>query len=57
MTLVFNARVQMPPEELQSTFGEHLKAQCGDDIELRINAIQSLSPGRPQPVHRYATVV
>jgi Ni2+-binding GTPase involved in maturation of urease and hydrogenase len=57
MTLIFNARVQMPPEELHSTFGEHLKAQCGDDIELRINAIQSLSPGRPLPVHRYATVV
>jgi len=56
-TMVFNARVQMFPEELQFTVGEHLKAQCGDKIQLQIGAIQSLSPGRPQPVHRYATVV
>ena len=26
-------------------------------IHLQITAIQSLSPGRPQPLHRYATVV
>jgi Ni2+-binding GTPase involved in maturation of urease and hydrogenase len=57
MTLVFNARVQMPPEELRAAIEEHLKAVCGEIIQLQITAIQSLSPGRPQPLHRYATIV
>jgi Ni2+-binding GTPase involved in maturation of urease and hydrogenase len=57
MTLVFNARVQMPPEELHAVIEEHLKAVCGETIQLQITAIQSLSPGRPQPLHRYATIV
>ena len=57
MTLVFNARVQMPPEELHSAIEEHLKAVCGEKIQLHITAIQSLIPGRPQPLYRYATVV
>ena len=57
VTLVFNARVQMPPEELQAAIEENLKAVCGETIQVRMAAIQSLSPGRPQPLHRYATVV
>jgi G3E family GTPase len=57
MTLVFNARVQMSPEELHATIEEHLKAICGETIQLQINAIRSLRPGRPQPLHRYVTVV
>lgn len=57
ITLVFNARVQLPPAELHAAIEEHLKAFCGEAIQLQITAIQSFSPGRPQPVHRYATVV
>jgi G3E family GTPase len=57
ITLVFNARVQISPGELHAAIKEHLKALCGETIQLQITAIQSLSPGRPQPVHRYATVV
>ena len=57
LTLVFNARAQISPEELHAVIVEHLKALCGETIELQITAIQSLSPGRPQPVHRYAAVV
>jgi hypothetical protein len=57
ITLVFNARVQLSPAELRAAIEEHLKAFCGEAIQLQITAIQSLSPGRPQPVHRYATVV
>lgn len=57
ITLVFNARVQMSPSELHAAIEEHLKAACGETIRLQIKAIQSLSPGRPQPVHRYTTVV
>ena len=57
MTLVFNARVQMPPEDIQAAIEEHLKSECGETIQLQITAIQSLSPGRPQPLHRYATIV
>jgi G3E family GTPase len=57
MTLVFNARVQLSPAELRAAVEKHLKAGCGETIQLQITAIQSLSPGRPQPVHRYAAVV
>jgi len=57
LTLVFNARVQMSPEDLQAAIEEHLKSECGETIQFQNNAIQSLSPGRPQPLHRYATVV
>jgi G3E family GTPase len=57
ITMVFNARVQISPAELRAAVEEHLKALCGETIQLQITAIQSLSPGRPQPVHRYTTVV
>jgi G3E family GTPase len=55
--LVLNARVQIGPEELLSMVEERLRAACGDAIKLHVTAIQSLSPGRPQPLHRYATAV
>lgn len=55
--LVLNARVQIGPEELLSMIEEHLRAGCGDKMGLYITAVQSLSPGRPQPLHRYATAV
>ena len=57
ITLVFNARVQVSPAELQAAIEEHLRVLCGEAIQLQFTAIQSLSPGRPQPVHRYATVI
>jgi hypothetical protein len=57
VTLVINARVQMSPEELRTAIEEHLKAACGETVQFQIAALQSLSPGRPQPLHRYATVV
>ncbi len=57
VTLTFNARVQISPAELHAAIEEHLKAVCGETIQLQITAIQSLSPGRPQPLHRYARVV
>jgi Ni2+-binding GTPase involved in maturation of urease and hydrogenase len=57
ITLVINARVQIAPSELRAAIEEQLKAKCGQAIQLRITAMQSLSPGRPQPVHRYASVV
>ena len=57
VTLVFNARVQLSPAELRAAIEESLKALCGEALQLQVVAIQSLSPGRPQPVHRYAAVV
>jgi G3E family GTPase len=57
MTLILNARVQISPEELLTAVKSHLAAECGGRIEFQITSIQSLSPGRPQPLHRYAKVV
>jgi hypothetical protein len=56
-TLVFNARVQMSPQELQAAIEQHLKSECGEALRLRITAMQSLSPGRLVPLHRYATAL
>ncbi|MHB9134688.1 MAG: MIP family channel protein [Armatimonadota bacterium] len=55
--LVLNARVEMTPEELQEIVERILPRTAGKDMSLEITTIRSLSPGRPQPVHRYAEVV
>ena len=55
--LVLNARVEMPPEELESLVRRHLLAAAGGGVAAEIVHLQSLRPGRPRPTHRYRTVV
>ena len=57
--LVLNARVEMPPEELESLVRRHLSAASAVEggIAAEIVHLQSLRPGRPRPTHRYRTVV
>ncbi len=57
MTLILNARVQISLEVLLTTVKKQRGAVCRETIESQITFIQSLSPGRPQPLHRYARVV
>lgn len=57
LSLVLNARVQMPPEELHHAIQRHIEAACGGRFGLEISQIQSFSPARPQPLHRYAKPV
>jgi hypothetical protein len=57
VSLVLNARVEMAPETLQTLVEEVLKAAGGDRLTVQVDTIRSLSPGRPTPTHRYASVV
>jgi len=57
VSLVINARVEMSPGTLQGIVEEVLLAEGGGILDLEIETMQSLSPGRPVPTHRYASVV
>jgi len=52
--LVFNARVEMSPENLEKDFRDILATTCGNRLQTRSLAWRCLRPGRPQPTHRYA---
>jgi G3E family GTPase len=51
--LIMNARVEMAPELLQQIFMEALERATQGMIEIRVNRIRSISPGYPNPAHRY----
>jgi len=55
--LVLNARVEMPPEELEALVRGHLSAAAAGGVAAEIVHLQSLRPGRPRPTHRYRRVV
>jgi Ni2+-binding GTPase involved in maturation of urease and hydrogenase len=56
-SLTLNARVQMTPEALDACVREVLAATCAETVQADIVAWRCLSPGRPQPTHRYDHVV
>jgi G3E family GTPase len=56
--LIVNARVQMPPAELEQLVRALLSeaaARAGATVTVR--NLQCFSPGRPNPTHRYSSVV
>jgi Ni2+-binding GTPase involved in maturation of urease and hydrogenase len=56
--LVFNARVHIAPDQLQEVFQAALAQVSGRDrIEVDVMEVQAFAPVRPQPTHRFATVV
>lgn len=55
--LTLNARVQMVPEALENVVREALQASCGERIATHPQAWRCLSPGRPNPTHRYDHIV
>jgi len=54
-TLIFNARVQISPDELEAMVRELLVAS--DQLDIRIQSLRCLMPGYPTPTHRFADVV
>ncbi len=52
--LTLNARVATDPVRLREVVTECLESCCGDEIRSEVIEMQSFSPGRPQPVHRFA---
>lgn len=55
--LILNARVHSAPGQLQTIVENRLRQAAGASVEMKIIHISSLSPGRPQPAHRYDRVV
>ena len=55
--LLVNARVHMSPEGLSAVVENSLRLLMGDNVTTRILGLNSFSPSRPQPTHRYQTVV
>ncbi len=56
--LTINARVETSPETLWEMVNTILQKQCANgNIRHRVLASNYLSPGRPNPTHRYANVV
>ena len=55
--LTVNARVQIEPNELESIVQKGLEQTLGGNISLTTVKLNSLSPGRPNPTHRYDHVV
>ncbi|NLG24408.1 MAG: cobalamin synthesis protein P47K, partial [Clostridiales bacterium] len=51
--LTVNARVELPPEQLRAEALAALRRACGAAIEHRVDALVSLTPGRPNPTYRY----
>ena len=55
--MTLNARVQMEPGDLEKIAFEEIAAVCGPDISSEVLALKCLSPGYPNPTHRYDRVV
>lgn len=55
--LTINARVETTPEALDALVRAELECACGADIQCTTDASKVLSPGRPNPTHRYDRAV
>ncbi|NOZ93993.1 MAG: cobalamin synthesis protein P47K [Acidobacteria bacterium] len=55
--LTINARVEMPPGDLERSVRWVLDAAAADGIGWKEHRWRCLSPGRPEPTHRYGFVV
>lgn len=55
--LTLNARVEMSPEALEQIVLKTLETQADNQVRFKINALRSLSPGRPNPTFRFDHIV
>ncbi|NLD36983.1 MAG: cobalamin synthesis protein P47K [Desulfatiglans sp.] len=55
--LTINVRVQMPPDTLNDIINETLASVVSDQLTMNIGAWRCLSPGRPNPTHRYNHII
>jgi len=55
-SLLVNARVRIAPDDLQSVVRRCLDAAADGTLAVTIEALESFSPARPRPVHRYDAV-
>ncbi|MBI3119737.1 MAG: cobalamin synthesis protein P47K, partial [Candidatus Hydrogenedentes bacterium] len=52
-----NARVQLPPQQLEQVFRGALRQAAYGRVAATMKAFHCLSPGRPVPTYRYGAVV
>ena len=55
--MTVNARVQMSPAELEAAVREELEQAASVLDSYEIEVLKCLQPGRPNPTHRYDTVI
>jgi len=55
--VTLNARVEMPPEELESIVKEALSLTAGEGVRIDFRSLCSLRPGRPEPTYRYEEII
>jgi Ni2+-binding GTPase involved in maturation of urease and hydrogenase len=55
--LILNARVQMPPSELETLVRDVLDNSGDRHVKTATCALRCLMPGRPDPTHRYTRVI
>ena len=55
--MTINARVQMTPAELEEAVREELEKSAASLDSYEIDVLKCLQPGRPNPTHRYDTVI
>lgn len=55
--LHINARAQISPQELEEVVRDSVQRMATETTQVEIKHLQSLSPGRPRPTHRYGKVV
>lgn len=56
-SLIVNARVHMAAQDLRNVFETCLTRSGQTQIQHRILSVESFSPARPQPTHRYSSAV
>ncbi|HUU08927.1 MAG TPA: MIP family channel protein [Phycisphaerae bacterium] len=55
--LLVNARVHMPPDDLRHIVEACIGKTADGRLRVRMQSLESFSPARPQPVHRFSEVV
>ncbi|MHC6180002.1 GTP-binding protein [Clostridium sp. JNZ X4-2] len=56
--MILNARIEMDPADLERIVSEAVSAVCAEEgITQKVEALKCLSPGRPNPTHRYNYIV
>jgi G3E family GTPase len=55
--LLVNARARIDPDRLRAIVERQLQAVSGKMVQLEFENLQSFAPARPEPKHRYGSVV
>ncbi len=57
VAILINARVHIQPDVLRTVVESALEQVAEGRLEATVTSLRSFPPGRPQPTHRYKTVV